>query len=132
MAPHQQQSSAPRTTISISESEAAATTMKACPTPPLVAAVTTGELYYKLAKKNPTLAFPSGICPKVGLSGQINGGGWGTLLWKYGLAADSVVDALLIDAEGRLLDRASMGEDLFWAIRGGGGNTFGIVVAWKS
>ncbi|CAN1251552.1 Berberine bridge enzyme-like 19 [Linum perenne] len=84
------------------------------------AAVTTGELYYRLAEKSPTLAFPSGICPTVG-----------TLLRKYGLAADNVVDALLIDAEGRILDRDSMGEDLFWAIRGGGGNTFGIVVAWK-
>ncbi|CAN1251554.1 Berberine bridge enzyme-like 19 [Linum perenne] len=84
------------------------------------AAVTTGELYYRLAEKSPTLAFPSGICPT-----------WGTLLRKYGLAADNVVDALLIDAEGRILDRDSMGEDLFWAIRGGGGNTFGIVVAWK-
>ncbi|CAN1251549.1 Tetrahydroberberine oxidase [Linum perenne] len=95
------------------------------------AAVTTGELYYRLAEKSPTLAFPSGICPTVGLGGQISGGGWGTLLRKYGLAADNVVDALLIDAEGRILDRDSMGEDLFWAIRGGGGNTFGIVVAWK-
>ncbi|CAN0923309.1 Cannabidiolic acid synthase [Linum grandiflorum] len=69
---------------------------------------------------SPTLAFPSGICPT-----------WGTLLRKYGLAADNVVDANLIDAEGRFLDRASMGEDLFWAIRGSGGNTFGIVIAWK-
>ncbi|CAN0923307.1 Tetrahydroberberine oxidase [Linum grandiflorum] len=67
---------------------------------------------------SPTLAFPSGICPTVGLGGQISGGGWGTLLRKYGLAADNVVDA-------------SMGEDLFWAIRGSGGNTFGIVIAWK-
>ncbi|CAN0923306.1 Berberine bridge enzyme-like 18 [Linum grandiflorum] len=84
------------------------------------AAVTTGELYYRINQMSPTLAFPSGICPT-----------WGTLLRKYGLAADNVVDANLIDAEGRFLDRASMGEDLFWAIRGSGGNTFGIVIAWK-
>ncbi|CAN0923301.1 Berberine bridge enzyme-like 18 [Linum grandiflorum] len=84
------------------------------------AAVTTGELYYRINQMSPTLAFPSGICPTVG-----------TLLRKYGLAADNVVDANLIDAEGRFLDRASMGEDLFWAIRGSGGNTFGIVIAWK-
>ncbi|CAN0923303.1 Tetrahydroberberine oxidase [Linum grandiflorum] len=95
------------------------------------AAVTTGELYYRINQMSPTLAFPSGICPTVGLGGQISGGGWGTLLRKYGLAADNVVDANLIDAEGRFLDRASMGEDLFWAIRGSGGNTFGIVIAWK-
>ncbi|CAI0545671.1 unnamed protein product [Linum tenue] len=83
-------------------------------------AVTTGELYYRIAEKSSTLAFPSGICPT-----------WGTLLRKYGLAADNVLDTRVIDAEGRILDRASMGEDMFWAIRGGGGNTFGIVIAWK-
>ncbi|CAI0545880.1 unnamed protein product [Linum tenue] len=83
-------------------------------------AVTTGELYYRIAEKSSILAFPSGICPS-----------WGTLLRKYGLAADNVLDATVIDAKGRILNRASMGEDLFWAIRGGGGNTFGIVIAWK-
>ncbi|CAI0545887.1 unnamed protein product [Linum tenue] len=98
------------------------------------AGATLGELYYAIAaesKKSSILAFPSGICPTVGLGGQISGGGWGTLLRKYGLAADNVLDATVIDAKGRILNRASMGEDLFWAIRGGGGNTFGIVIAWK-
>ncbi|CAN0884687.1 Berberine bridge enzyme-like 21 [Linum grandiflorum] len=81
---------------------------------------TIGELYYQIGTRgNNTLAFPAGVCPRYGL-----------LLRKFGLAADHIVDAQLVDVEGRVLNRASMGEDHFWAIRGGGGNTFGIVTAW--
>ncbi|CAN1251086.1 Tetrahydroberberine oxidase [Linum perenne] len=84
------------------------------------AGATLGELYYAISQKSRTLAFPGGICPR-----------YGNLLRKYGLAADNVVDAVFVDAKGRTLDRHSMGEDMFWAIRGGGGNSFGVAVAWK-
>ncbi|KAL4348012.1 hypothetical protein GQ457_17G025400 [Hibiscus cannabinus] len=90
-----------------------------------------GELYYRIAEKNKTLAFPGGICHTVGIGGYMSGGGYGLLFRKYGLAADNVIDAQLIDVYGRILDRQSMGEEVFWAIRGGGGGSFGIVLSWK-
>ncbi|XP_023000935.1 berberine bridge enzyme-like 27 [Cucurbita maxima] len=90
-----------------------------------------GELYYRIAEKSRTLAFPAGLCPTVGVGGQFSGGGYGMLMRKYGLAADNVVDAYLVDANGEFFDREGMGEELFWAIRGGGGGSFGVVVAWK-
>jgi FAD/FMN-containing dehydrogenase len=50
---------------------------------------------------------------------------------KFGITVDHVSDAQLIDVNGKLLNRASMGEDLFWAIRGGGGASFGVILSWK-
>ena len=93
---------------------------------------TLGETYYAIAESSKgSHGFSAGSCPTVGVGGHVGGGGFGFLSRKYGLAADNVVNALLIDANGRLLSREDMGEDVFWAIRGGGGGVWGIVYSWK-
>ncbi|CAH1442361.1 unnamed protein product [Lactuca virosa] len=92
---------------------------------------TLGELYYSISQKTDTLYFPAGVCPTVGVGGYVGGGGYGNLLRKYGTAADNVVDVRFMDVNGNIMDRKSMGKDLFWAIRGGGASSFGIVLAWK-
>ncbi|CAL5022970.1 unnamed protein product [Urochloa decumbens] len=98
------------------------------------AGATLGELYYAAARDSGgALGFPAGICPTVCAGGHLSGGGFGPMMRKHGLAADNVVGAEVVDAKGRLRllpDRAAMGEGLFWAIRGGGGGSFGVVVSW--
>ncbi|KAI5660702.1 hypothetical protein M9H77_20025 [Catharanthus roseus] len=92
---------------------------------------TLGEVYYTVHEASNSLYFPGGSGPTVGVGGLISGGGYGPFARKYGLAADNVIDARVIDAKGRILNRKSMGKDFFWALRGGNAASFGVVLAYK-
>ncbi|KAK7857063.1 berberine bridge enzyme-like 17 [Quercus suber] len=90
-----------------------------------------GEIYYAIAKKSKYHAFTAGLCLGLGAGGHISGGGYGKLLRKYGVTTDQVIDAQIVDAKGRILIRKTMGENLFWALRGGGASSFGVILSWK-
>ncbi|KAF3646161.1 Tetrahydrocannabinolic acid synthase [Capsicum annuum] len=95
------------------------------------AGATLGQLYYVIANKSNVHGFPGGICFSVGTGGLISGGGLGTMMRKFGVAADNVVDTREMDVNGKILDKKTMRKDLFWAIRGGGGASFGVILAWN-
>jgi FAD/FMN-containing dehydrogenase len=75
------------------------------------------------------LATPSGTISTTGVGGLTTGGGFGYLSRRYGLSCDNLSSAEIVTADGQVhTANARRNSDLFWAIRGGGGN-FGIAVS---
>ena len=85
------------------------------------------DVYAKLAAKGATI--PAGSCPMVAVGGHVLGGGFGLASRRFGLALDRVRSLDVVTADGAR-QRVQGDDDLFWALRGGGGS-FGIVTALR-
>ncbi|HYZ90774.1 MAG TPA: FAD-binding oxidoreductase [Actinomycetota bacterium] len=77
------------------------------------------------------LATPGGVVSTTGIAGLTLGGGFGWIQGKYGMAVDNLVEAKMVLASGEIVVAREASEpDLFWAIRGGGGN-FGVATSFE-
>lgn len=85
-----------------------------------------GQIYEALSRHG--MAIPAGTCLTVGVAGVTTGGGYGMLSRKLGLSCDQLLSLQIVTADGRILDAsAAENAQLFWACRGGGSGSFGVV-----
>ncbi|KAI0447903.1 hypothetical protein F4803DRAFT_571551 [Xylaria telfairii] len=93
----------------------------------LGAGVQDGELFAEMANHNAIAV--GGTNNDVGVVGWATGGGHGLLTGTYGNGADNIIEATIVTPDGNLLTtNACKNTDIFWAVRGGGGGTFGVVL----
>ncbi|KAF9586632.1 hypothetical protein BGW38_000694 [Lunasporangiospora selenospora] len=90
-----------------------------------------GPLYDALWKSGKYMV-SAGTCPTVGIGGHALGGGIGMTSRKYGLLSDNIVAMNIVTPDGKLnrVDKNS-NKDLFWALRGAGGGSFGVVTQFE-
>lgn len=99
-----------------------------------VATIGAGYRFYELtpvlAKKDRMV--PHGTCATVALSGFIQGGGWGPWTRKHGMCCEHLKEATVILGNGKkIIATEEHHSDILWALRGGGGMSYGIVTEWK-
>ncbi|KAK9708656.1 hypothetical protein K7432_009517 [Basidiobolus ranarum] len=95
------------------------------------AGIALGDLYLAIHKFNPELTFPAGTCPTVGLGGLVSSGGYGPVARKFGISAVYIQSATVVNHHGEIIQASeNQHPDLFWALRGGGGGTFGLVLSY--
>jgi len=86
-----------------------------------------GPMTFKLWSQGGVF-FPIGLCPMVGIGGLAPAGGHGYFTRNFGLTTDYIQEMNIVTGEGTLLTvNNSTNSDLFWALRGGGGASFGII-----
>ncbi|KAF2839188.1 FAD binding domain-containing protein [Patellaria atrata CBS 101060] len=89
------------------------------------------EIYGRANAQSPPQVIVGGECPTVGLAGgYIQGGGHGPMATYHGMAADQALSFDVVTADGRYVTaNAEENQDLFWALKGGGPGTYGVVVS---
>ncbi|KAG0222653.1 hypothetical protein BGW42_006407 [Actinomortierella wolfii] len=86
-----------------------------------------GHMYIRLWEAGEYLV-PAGNCPSVGVGGHSLGGGFGVVSRKYGMLTHNIVGLSMVAANGTIFRvNAATNPDLFWALRGAGGGSFGLV-----
>lgn len=85
-----------------------------------------GEVYKVVGARG--VVVPAGSCPTVGVTGHTTGGGYGLLARPFGLACDSLLELEMVLANGqKVTANETENSDLFWACRGAGGGSFGVI-----
>ena len=85
-------------------------------------------MYGAAAARNLTIV--AGMSPDISIGGYLTGGGHSPLSATYGLAADQVLEMEVVNAQGEvLIVNECQNSDLFWALRGGGGSTFAVIIS---